>query len=122
MTYADPRWLYALFALPLLALLGWLAIRRASRALERLIGTRPGHALLAQVRPRQRAWSALLRLLALACLILGAARPEWGREAVRRGATGSDVVLAMDVSASMDARDVPPSRLDEARREALAVV
>src|SRR6185503_5893254 len=36
--------------------------------------------------------------------------------------TGSDVVLLVDVSASMDARDVPPSRLEEARREALAVL
>jgi Ca-activated chloride channel family protein len=41
---------------------------------------------------------------------------------VRRAATGSDVVLVLDVSASMDARDVAPSRLAEARREALGVL
>jgi Ca-activated chloride channel family protein len=36
--------------------------------------------------------------------------------------SGSDVVLAIDVSASMDTRDVAPSRIEEARREALAVL
>ncbi len=122
MTFADPRWLMALLALPVVALLEAFAARRAAAALARLVGGRPEHALLGQLRPGQRAIGATLRLVALAFLILGAARPEWGREAVRRGSTGSDVVLVVDVSASMDARDVPPSRIDEARREALAVV
>ncbi len=122
MTFGDPRWLWALAALPLFALLEWLAARRRRAALGRLVGTRLDGALLAQVRPRQRAMGALLRIGAAALLIVGAARPEWGREVVRRGSTGSDVVLVVDVSASMDARDVPPSRLDEARREALAVI
>ena len=35
---------------------------------------------------------------------------------------GSDVVLVFDVSASMDARDVPPTRLEEAKREALSLL
>jgi Ca-activated chloride channel family protein len=64
----------------------------------------------------------VLRLCALAALIVGAAGPEWGREAVRRASSGSDVVLVLDVSASMDTRDVAPSRLEEARREALAAL
>jgi Ca-activated chloride channel family protein len=63
-----------------------------------------------------------LRVVAYASLVFGAAGPEWGREMVRRAGSGSDVVLLVDVSASMDARDVPPSRIDEARREALAVI
>jgi Ca-activated chloride channel family protein len=120
--FGDPHWLYGLIAVPVLALFEWLAIRRARGALARLVGTRPDHVLLAQRRPNDRVLGALLRLGALLALLLGAARPEWGREVVRRGATGSDVVLLVDVSASMDARDVPPNRLDEARREALAVL
>ena len=85
MTFGDPRWLWALAALPLFAMFEWLAARRARAALERLVGSRLDGALLAQVRPGQRAMSAVLRLGAVACLIAGAARPEWGREVVRRG-------------------------------------
>jgi Ca-activated chloride channel family protein len=103
-------------------LLEWRAARRADRALERLVGSRPGHALLSQRLPGQRRTGTLLRTLAAAALAIGAAGPEWGHELVRKSAMGSDVVLVMDVSASMDVRDVPPSRLEEARREALAVL
>ncbi|HEY6867636.1 MAG TPA: VWA domain-containing protein, partial [Candidatus Eisenbacteria bacterium] len=122
MSLSDPRWLWAFAVLPLLALLEWRALRRARARTTRLVGPRAPHALLAQVAPGRRGTGAVLTLAALACLIAGAAGPEWGREVVRRAATGSDLVLVIDVSASMDTRDVPPSRLDEARREALAVL
>jgi Ca-activated chloride channel family protein len=118
--FSDPRWLWLLALLPVLLLFEWLAARRGERALKQLAGASP--ALLARRRPGRRRLSALLRLLALAALALGAAGPEWGREVVRRAAYGSDVVLAIDCSASMDVRDVPPSRLEEAKREANAVV
>jgi Ca-activated chloride channel family protein len=122
MTFVEPRWLWALALLPLFALLDWWAAARAERALLALVGRRSPHPLLAERRAGTRRFGTLLRLAALASLIVGAAEPEWGREMVRRTASGSDVVLLIDVSTSMDARDVPPSRLDEARREALAVL
>jgi Ca-activated chloride channel homolog len=121
-SFADLRWLAALIVVPVLLLLEILAARRARRALARLTGERPESVLRAQVLARSRLRGAVLRLAALAALIVGAAGPQWGREMVRRSASGSDVVLVLDVSASMDARDVAPSRLDEARREALAVL
>lgn len=120
--FSDPRWLWALAALPVLFLLEWRAARRAERGLAALAGARPDHPLLAQRRPGGRRVGLALRLAAFALLALGAAGPEWGRELVRRAATGSDVLLMVDVSASMDVRDVAPSRMDEAKREALAVL
>jgi Ca-activated chloride channel homolog len=122
MTFADPRFLWALLVVPVMGLLEWWASRRADAALTRLVGSRPHHPLLVQRNPRERWARAVLRLLAVACLFVGASRPEWGREVVKRGASGSDLALVVDVSASMDARDVPPSRLAEAKREALAVL
>lgn len=122
MTFSDPHWLWGLVAVPLVALFEWRAARRAGRALRALAGERGERVLLSQRRPGRRRLGIGLRLGALALLVLGAAGPEWGREVVRRGSTGSDVVFVMDVSASMDARDVAPSRLEEAKREALAVL
>jgi Ca-activated chloride channel family protein len=121
-SFANPGWLWWLLALPPLLLLEWRSVRRADRALERLVGSRLHHVLLGQRRPGHRRLGIALRASAFALLVLGASGPEWGRELVRRNAVGSDVVLLMDVSASMDVRDVPPSRIEEARREALAVV
>jgi len=122
MTFSDIRWLWALLALPALILLEWRAVRRAERALGTLVGGRRDSVLLAQRRPGNRRFSLLMRLAALALLILGASGPEWGRELARRTASGSDLVLVLDVSGSMEVRDVPPTRLDEARREALGVL
>jgi Ca-activated chloride channel family protein len=119
---SDPRWLWALALLPLLLLLEWNAVRRAERGLKGLVGARVPHPLLEQRRPGQRRIGIVLRLGALASLIIGAAGPEWGSELVRRSGSGSDIVFAIDVSASMDVRDVAPSRLAEARREALALL
>jgi Ca-activated chloride channel family protein len=54
--------------------------------------------------------------LALALLALALAGPRIGTRLERVPASGVDVVFAVDVSRSMDARDVAPSRLDRARR------
>jgi Mg-chelatase subunit ChlD len=105
-----------LWVVPLaLALVFWLD-RRARGALRRLVGERGDVSLLAQVRPRGRMWAGGLRALAIGLLVVGAARPEWGREVVRRAASGSDVVLVVDVSASMDVRDSGAQSTHEARR------
>jgi hypothetical protein len=121
-TFPDPRWLVALAVVPLLWLLEMAAARRSRRGLARLIGERPESVLRAQVLGGSRRTGALLQLGALIALVVGAAGPEWGREVVRRASSGSDVVLVLDASASMDTRDVAPSRLEEARREALAAL
>lgn len=122
MSFADPRMLLGLVLLPILGLLEWRAMHRAERAAEALVGRRAGHPLLAQRLPGQRLLGMILRLVALALLVVGAAGLQWGRETTRRQSQGSDIVLVVDVSASMDARDVPTSRLDEARREALGLL
>ncbi len=58
----------------------------------------------------------LLLSLALASLIIGLANPKMGTklETVKR--RGVDIVFAVDVSKSMDAEDVKPSRLEKAKR------
>jgi Ca-activated chloride channel family protein len=54
--------------------------------------------------------------------VLGLARPQAGFRLVTTTATGVDLVIALDLSRSMDARDARPSRLDAAKREALSLL
>lgn len=117
MKFAFPALLGMLWALPLLALVLALGVRRKRRAL----GAYADAALLERfVRREGRpvAWlQGALLLTAAFFLVIAAARPLLGVHCVPVRRTGVDVVIALDTSASMDATDIRPSRLERARQE-----
>jgi len=123
MRFASPEWLWLLAALPGLVLVVWLGARGRRRALERFAG---GHdrapAFLREVNPHLRIVRALLLLVAAASGITALARPQWGTRLEPVTRKGVDVVLALDVSLSMAAQDVPPDRLSAAKHAATALV
>ncbi len=109
MNYAEPRWL-VLTLLPLLFWVLWGA--GAQRYRQRL------HDAFPKISRGPRGWqlgSWLLQSLAIIFVSLALARPRWDFrwEEVRK--KGSDVVIALDVSRSMLANDVPPKRLDQSK-------
>ena len=106
--------LYAYLLLPGLAALEWWAAARRRRALDRF-GERGRIDRLTSVASRRRIGRTVLRIAAVALLATALARPQFGDrvETVRRA--GQDVVVALDLSASMEAGDVAPSRLAAAR-------
>jgi len=113
--FARGALLPELLALGLAALLAVLAGRAlARRRARRLLGP-------AAARIGGGAADALL-LAALALLALALLGPRFGEHSVRVPGTGVDVVLLFDVSQSMRARDVPPSRLERARALGAAVL
>jgi Ca-activated chloride channel family protein len=101
-----------LFLLPLVALAGWLMLRarRLQHAAScRLKGVAPQDA---PSRLGHRDW---LALVAFVCTILALARPQWNPRPYGVERRGRDLVIALDVSRSMLAADVFPSRLESAR-------
>jgi Ca-activated chloride channel homolog len=115
MRFAQPDLLWLLFLLAPLALLGARrgplpAVRYPSASLLRDIGRGIRPARAGRVR-------GAVRLLALALLVLALARPQEGVGSADIETSGIDVVLAIDVSGSMQALDFklddqPTSRLD----------
>ena len=109
--FQNPEFFWLLLALPIAAL--WYFLKRnkltAQVKLSSLKGFKAGSGLLAKMRPVL----FILRLLALACLITALARPRNVDVSTRSKTTrGIDIVIAIDVSASMLARDLRPNRLD----------
>jgi Ca-activated chloride channel family protein len=114
MTFATPWALLALVLVPLVVLALVLARRRRIRYAIRY----PALDVLAGVVERERRgrWiPAALLMLALTALLLGAARPMARVPVPRDEAT---VMLVIDVSGSMNADDVEPTRMEAAQRAA----
>ena len=119
MRFALPTVLWALLLVPAAAgvMLAVAALRR--RALARFAGTDANvERFAAAVSVHRRAVKAGVLLLALACAVLALARPQSAHGSETLVRRGIDVVLLVDVSRSMAAEDVPPSRLARAVREA----
>ena len=115
MSFGAPLWFYALALLPaLLALFFWNERRRVD-LLRRLVAARLQPALTASVSARKRRARFALLLAGLACVIVALAQPRLGYTFEQSRRKGRDVLLAVDVSKSMLANDVPPSRLERAK-------
>jgi Ca-activated chloride channel family protein len=65
----------------------------------------------------RRALKGVLLVIALVSAFLALARPQWGRGTKLVPATNLDVVVVLDYSKSMYARDVAPSRITRAKAE-----
>ena len=117
MSFGRPLALVALAAVPLLVVL-WLRYdRRRSAGAARFANLRLVPNLIDRRPGRLRLVPPALFLLALTALIVGMARPHAQIRVPRHEAT---VVLAIDVSRSMQAPDVHPTRLDAAKAAANA--
>ncbi|MHB8612095.1 MAG: vWA domain-containing protein [Candidatus Dormibacteraceae bacterium] len=121
MTFLAPAAAFFALTLPAIVALYFLRIRRPTRVVPAL------NLWPDQVRDRQAnvpwqrlrfSWLLLLQLLAAAVLVAAAVQP-----ALSAGTSlARHPVVLLDVSASMQARDVQPTRLDEAKREVGALV
>jgi len=118
-SFREPAVLLGLFLLPV-ALLAYLAMQRRRRREAAAFGNPALMPNLVTGRPGwRRHLPAALLLLAAAALVFALARPQRTVAAPQRAAT---VVLVNDVSGSMRAADVEPSRLAAAQKSAKVLV
>jgi Ca-activated chloride channel homolog len=119
MNFLSPIWLLALIPVAALAV-AYVVVQRRRRRYAVRFASLP---MLDKVVPRRPGWRrhvpATLVLLALTSLGLAVGRPELTLRVPYDRAT---VVVAIDVSGSMSATDVPPNRLEAAKAAATAFV
>ena len=119
--FALPTALLLLLGTFALVVLTALTLRWQARIHARLAGGSEAPLLHGATSHRRRAAKAGLALLALVLLVIGAAGPKLGQpEAPRSQRT--DIMIVLDVSLSMLAPDVQPSRFEAARRNVEALL
>lgn len=107
--FANPDFFWLLLLLPLAVL--WYFFKRKEQSASLKISSIQGFAKEG-ILPKLKPLLFILRLLALAAVITALARPQTKDVSTKTKTTeGIDIVMAIDVSSSMLARDLKPNRL-----------
>ncbi len=117
MRIAHPHLLWLLLVAPAVVLAYAMAFTRRRRLLERLGQTPIIARMAASVSLPRRVLRASLVVLVLGLMALALTRPQAGGRARLEKQRGLDMIVALDFSRSMLAKDVYPSRLERAKRE-----
>jgi Ca-activated chloride channel family protein len=115
MKFGAPEELLWLLLIPVLAFLMWNGNRLARKRLHKLLSPD----LLSRLVDSPVNWLRMVRqaclLLASTLFVLALSRPQWGVTQETAAFRGRDILIAIDSSRSMLAKDVSPSRLGRAK-------
>lgn len=113
--FAHPELLYLLIIIPLLIVFYVVMLTRKKKAIAEFGNPE----LLAPLMPllsfKRGTWKFVMILLALLFVITGAAGPQFGSKLQQVQKKGIELMIALDVSNSMMAQDIKPSRLEKAK-------
>ena len=117
LTFLNPEFFWLFLLIPLAVI--WLFYKRnqqvATLKVSSIKGFEGNSSLLVRFKP----YLSVLRLLALSSLIIALARPRTVDISNRTKTTkGIDIVMAVDVSGSMLAKDLKPNRMEALKRVA----
>src|SRR6266566_3497689 len=120
MSFANPIILWLLLVIPpgMFAFFWW-SWRKRKQLVTQFIQARLLPALTVGISNKRQKFRLGSLLLAVVCLILALARPQWGFDLEVAKLRGLDIVVAIDTSKSMLAEDVAPNRLARAKLAAL---
>ena len=115
--FANIEFLYLLWLIPVLALLYWCLHKRKNKLLEKFASTKLHNVIIPLKSRFKSPFKFGIYLLALAMLLIALADPQVGTKIEEVKQVGIDVYIVLDVSKSMLAEDIKPSRLEKAKYE-----
>jgi Ca-activated chloride channel family protein len=114
--FANPEYLWLLWVIPVMTLLFLSMLWWRKQALKKWSDAE----LLRNLIPSKSSVKPVIRfiflMLASASLILAIARPQIGTKMEEVKRKGSDIMICLDVSNSMNAEDIRPSRLERSKQ------
>ncbi len=118
-SWEHPELLYALLAVPLLFVIRWLFRFYLNQKLPVAVSQKD---LRTSPLNLVRLVPELLIMAALALIIVALARPQKTNEKVEQWTEGIDIMIALDISQSMQIEDFSPNRLEAAKKVALEFI
>ena len=117
MTFGAPQYLYVLIALPALMVFLWWAFMRRDASVRRIGDPALIERLSTSVNRGMRRRRLILWFVGIALIVFALARPQWGSDIQIVEHRGVQVMVALDISRSMLAQDLKPTRLERAKLE-----
>ena len=116
------EFLYLLILIPIFVLIFWFILKFKQKQIARFADNQL-YARLVPEFSKYREWIKFILLsLALGFLVISLANPQWGAKREKVTSKRIDIFIAMDISTSMEAMDIKPSRLERAKRFAANLV
>lgn len=113
--FEDPAFLWLLWVIPVLVLVRLIGWRRRRAKLRKLGDPELLKQLMPHISKYRPTVKFVLMLAALALLIVMVARPQMGSKISNEKRNGIETMICLDISNSMLAEDVAPSRLDKSK-------
>ena len=113
--FEDPIYLWLLLLIPVLAIIRFVTSHSQKKKLRKFGDPKLLKELMPDVsrfRPSVKFW---ILQAALALLVIMLARPQMGTKISQEKRTGIETIIALDISNSMLAEDIVPSRLDRSK-------
>lgn len=113
--FESPAYLWLLWSIPVLAIIRFVCYKLRRKKLLRFGEMSLVNRLMpnvSKIRPSVKFW---LSVAALALMIVMLARPQMGSKISHEERNGIETIIAMDISNSMLAEDVVPSRLQKSK-------
>jgi len=120
--FENPEYLYGLFAIPFLIAIFWYAGRTRKRAINNFAESSLQKVILPTYSKAKNRIKLILLISAFAFLIVAAADPQIGTKVQEVKQEGIDVYIDLDVSLSMTAQDIKPSRLQRAKFQIASLI
>ena len=115
MRLANPEFLWFLLLVPVLIIFIWWTHKLKLKAMRQMVGNELWPVMFAGYKSKRGVFKNILWIAGLLFLIFALVDPQIGTKTEEVKRKGVDIVVALDVSLSMKANDIPPSRLAKAK-------
>lgn len=122
MRFAQPEAFQLMWLIPIMWIASIAFEKRARKIMTQALGEKLTPFLSASVSNTKRRLKFVLVLLAMVCFVFALARPQSGQSLQEVKLQGVELMIAIDVSNSMLAEDVKPSRLQHAKSEMMRLL
>ncbi|MCK4696139.1 MAG: VWA domain-containing protein, partial [Candidatus Cloacimonetes bacterium] len=115
MQWGNPYLLFLLLLIPIFLVYLGIANHKRKKNFEKFAESRFYEYYMQEFSTFHWSLKNVIFIFAIFFLIIAIARPRWNKEVQIVKKEGIDIVVCIDVSKSMDAQDIKPSRIDRAK-------